>query len=215
MDCLRCEQLVQRYLDHDLGPVHRALVEEHAACCCACAGVLAAYGGVFEALASLGREPAPPDLAAAVLARIDPRAFCPTPRERFLRLLTHPEDTLPGPAQMGVATTAIVVLLAGAKAWLGNLAAPLLESLGGAATWMYAWATGILAETWVRALGGQWPIIRQTLSTLANATKLCLDPHRSAFALMALATAAVMALALTWFWARGARGGGHASSPLV
>ena len=196
MDCLRFHQLVQRHLDGDLGPVHARLMNEHVTRCDECAVTLADYALLFDTLAHLQRDIAPADLEAAVLARIDVRAFCPAPRERGLQLLMHPENVLPRPVQMGVAAALLLGLLYGGTGWLGMLAARLLHGLGVAATWTYGWVTGALADNAAQFAYEEWPAIRSTTSALANAMRLLLGAHADFLGLVLLGVAALVACAV-------------------
>jgi predicted anti-sigma-YlaC factor YlaD len=67
------EDLVDRYLDHDLTPGERARVESHLAECAICRADLAALAGLFGALDTLPAERMPVDLTPRVLARIASR----------------------------------------------------------------------------------------------------------------------------------------------
>lgn len=64
------DDLLDRYLDHDLAPEERASMERHLADCVACRDTLAALAGLFGALEALPAEPLPVDLTPRVLARI-------------------------------------------------------------------------------------------------------------------------------------------------
>jgi hypothetical protein len=177
MDCLRFEQLVQRYWDDDLGPVHTRLMRQHAASCTGCGATLEDYGTLFALLGDLEREPAPAGLEAAVLARLDLQAHRPSLRERVLRWLVRPEDLLPGPAQMGVATTLVLAALTLGGGWIESLGRHLLIGVGDAATWTYVHVTGIVAGAAAGFLTETWPALRQTLGTLTGALRLLREAH--------------------------------------
>ncbi|NMD09723.1 MAG: hypothetical protein GYA74_00955, partial [Acidobacteria bacterium] len=52
MSCNRIEELLPGFLDGDLGPGERAMVEDHLRTCPACASLLALLGETDAALAS-------------------------------------------------------------------------------------------------------------------------------------------------------------------
>jgi hypothetical protein len=211
MDCLRFTQLAQRYADADLGPVHRRLLEAHAAACDPCAATLQDYEVLFGVLGSLERETAPADLEAAVLARVDVRAFCPSARERLLRLFVHPEEFLPSPAQMGVAVGLVLGVLLAAGNGLAAAGLHLSQLLGEAATWTYVRITGMVAGAAARFLSETWPMIQHTARTLSGALQLLLAEHEVEFA--AVACAVVLAAGAALLRAR-SRGQHAASQPL-
>lgn len=193
MDCTRFEQLIQRYLDGDLGPVHASQVEEHASTCTACAALHRQFETVFISLRTHPRDPAPPGLEAAILARVDFDAFRPSLRERILRWLVRPEEALPGPAQTALAVLFLVAVLQSSTGRLGAGLQRYLEMLGEAATWTYAWSSAVAAEASSRFLVERWPLFRQTAETLFHACRLLLE--RSAAVWIAAGILLVLVLA--------------------
>lgn len=175
MDCTRFEQLIQRYLDADLGPVHTRLLEEHTASCGSCSMLQQQFEVVFESLRSYPRDEAPADLELAILSAIDFEAYRPSLRERVLRWLVRPEEVLPSPAQMGLAVVFLVTLLHYSTGRMGEGLRRYFDALGGAATWTYVWANGLAAEVSTRFLVDRWPVIRQTVETLTHACRLLLE----------------------------------------
>lgn len=210
MDCLRFEQLVQRYWDDDLGPVHTRLMREHAMGCAGCGATLAEYGALFALLGDLEREPAPAGLEAAVLARLDLRAHCPSLRERVLRRLVRPEDVLPGPAQMGVAMALVLAGLTLGGGWIEAFGRHLLGGVGDAATWTYVRVTGIVTGAAAGFLTETWPALRQTLGTLSGALQLLRDAHGFE---VGASLGLVLLLVFVAAMASRPRHGGRASTP--
>jgi predicted anti-sigma-YlaC factor YlaD len=208
MDCLRFEKQVQAHLDADLGPDERLRMDEHAARCDACAGLLADYAALFDALSCLQREAAPAGLESAVLSRVDARAFQRPLGARWRRFVAHPETVLSIQAQMAVASTSMLLLV---SAGVGHVGA-VRRIAARVATWAYASVADVFADLGSGYIAEHWTLLRGSGATLAQALRLIVDAQRGVLASMLLGCAVV----LVWIAvARRAHGGRHANLHLV
>jgi len=88
MWCHRARRLLSAYLDDEIGPRRRALLESHLAGCASCVAELAKLRAQCEVLAEADQAPAlPPDLWPRVLAAADESGRRPWLRQHRTRLV--------------------------------------------------------------------------------------------------------------------------------
>jgi anti-sigma factor RsiW len=88
MWCQRAKRLFSAYLDDEVDPRRRALLESHLTGCASCAAELAKLRAQREALAEVDQAPAlPPDLWPRVVAALDKSGQRPWLRRHRTRLV--------------------------------------------------------------------------------------------------------------------------------
>jgi anti-sigma factor RsiW len=114
MQCDRAGELIGAYLDQELDAELRREVATHLEGCKACAAVADDFDGLSRKIAAIGRELAPPHLAAAVPALIAAAAINATAPRRFAAV----RSVVPGWLRQAIALLLACGVTAAVTAWM-------------------------------------------------------------------------------------------------
>ena len=167
MTCLESKNLIDRYLDGELGPGGQAQFEEHMAACEACQRELAQTRALFAVLGSLQDAPVTSDFHQQVLAGLPHRLA--TPVTRWI-LATQVALTL---ALLVIAYPTVAGWYARFSDWFspGWLSAQITVVAAWAQNtwaWLASNLTIDLKEVWPRGLGLPWPLAALIVLTLVG-----------------------------------------------
>lgn len=166
MNCAEYTELLQSYVDADLEEPSRGLMEAHGRHCFLCMEALEETRLLLNLLDTMEREPAPPDLAEAILRHL-PRG---PERPEASRPWALPDSSSHGALAL-VAGVAVVTLALLA----GSLVSPShwTAGLGTLATWWYGWVGDLVATgRWLRS--SSLAELQQAAGTLLHAGELLL-----------------------------------------
>lgn len=147
------EEMLNRYLDHELSAAQRGEAENHLAGCAVCRAELKELKSIFDNLAEWSPAPLPFDISQRVMAQLEP---VPAKAARFRPLVW-----------VGLAVQVLLTGLIGVWVypWVGGLGLPVPGSLDFSPVWQTLTSLG----NWLDALPGLLPAAADFLPSFTSA----------------------------------------------